>query len=256
MKLKVIGSSSAGNCYILKPELGKALVLEAGVKLDELGKAIGAYQWSKIAGVLLTHEHGDHAGHVQDFQSRGLKVYATHATAKKLDNPRITPLELISGEKKNFTVGDFKIRWFDVNHDAVHPVGYFISHKEMGTLLFITDTAEIRNRFKGVNHLMIEANYDPDDERFNNLSESHINRVILSHLSIKQADDFIANNLQDPQQLVSVTLIHLSSRHANREEFRKRIERTLRTRHGSSARVEVATPWLVTELSQYKSPNF
>lgn len=254
MKLKVIASSSGGNCYVLQPNQGKSLVIEAGEKISELGKAV-TYGWSKIAGVLVTHEHQDHASHVAEFQSRGLKVYATEATAAAIGNKNILTLESVSNRNHTFTVGDFKIRWFDTQHDAAHPVGYFINHHEMGNLLFITDTAAINNKFKGVNHLMIEANFDPDHPRFNTLSESYINRVMLAHLSIKQANDFIRHNLDDVKDLATVTLLHLSSRHADRQDFKKRTTKTL-LELGSNAKVEIATPWLIREFPQYKKPNF
>lgn len=254
MKLKVIASSSGGNCYVLQPNQGKSLVLEAGEKISELGKAV-TYGWSKIAGVLVTHEHQDHASHVAEFQSRGLKVYATEATAAAIDNKNIITLESVSNRNRTFTVGDFKIRWFDTQHDAAHPVGYFIKHHEMGNLLFITDTAVIYSKFKGVNHLMIETNYDPDHPRFNTLSESYINRVRLAHLSIAQANEFIRNNIDDVKSLATVTLLHLSSRHADRQDFKKLTTKTLREL-GSNAKVEVATPWLVRDLPNFNKPNF
>lgn len=254
MKLKVIASSSGGNCYVLQPNQGKSLVLEAGEKISELGKAV-TYGWSKIAGVLVTHEHQDHASHIEEFQSRGLSVYATEETAAVLNNKNIIGLESISNRNHTFKVADFKIRWFDTQHDAAHPVGYFINHPEIGNLLFITDTAAINNKFKGVNHLMIEANYDPDHPRFNTLSESYINRVMLAHLSIKQANDFIRHNLDDVKDLATVTLLHLSSRHADRQDFKKRTTKTLREL-GSNAKVEIATPWLIRDLPNFNKPNF
>lgn len=255
MKLKVIASSSGGNCYVLQPNQGKSLVLEAGEKISELGKAV-TFGWSKIAGVLVTHEHQDHASHVAEFQSRGLKVYATEATAAALHNTEIIAIESVSNRNHSFTVGDFKIRWFDTQHDAAHPVGYFIKHHEIGNLLFITDTAAIYNKFKGVNHLMIEANYDPDHPRFNTLSKSYINRVRLAHLSIAQANDFIRHNLDDVKDLATVTLLHLSSRHADRQDFKKRITVTLNEMNNHATTVEIATPWLVRDLPNFNKPNF
>lgn len=252
MKLKVIGSSSAGNCYVLQPSDGKALIIEAGCKLEEVGKAV-TFAWGKIAGCIVTHEHQDHAAHISDLQSRGVKVYTAAATAGKLNNYGIHTLEKVSNRKRIFEVGDFRIKWFDVNHDAAHPVGYLIQHPEMGTLAFVTDTAEIKWKFPSIDHLMLEANYDPDHPRFNTLSESYINRVMLSHLSIKQAEDFVAKN--GTPDLQTITLIHLSSRHADRKEFAKRIK-AICTANGIAPKIEIATPWLVRDLRNPYKPNF
>ena len=59
MKLKVLGSNSLGNCYILENK-DEALILEAGIKLVNVKKALN-YNISKIVGCLVSHEHNDHA---------------------------------------------------------------------------------------------------------------------------------------------------------------------------------------------------
>lgn len=253
MKLKVIGSSSGGNCYILKPDSGKTLILEAGINIKEVGKML-TYKWKDVAGVLITHEHQDHAAYVSEFQARGIKVYATSETAERINN-QVIPLQFVSSKNHVLQIDNFKIMWFDTVHDAAHPVGYFISHPEMGKLLFITDTAEITQKFRGVNHLCIETNYDPNNAAFARLSESYINRVLLSHLSIDQAEKFIINNILDKGKLESVTLLHLSSRHADKQEFPKRIKKTL-SKLGRDIPVEVAQPYTIINLKQYEKPNF
>ena len=55
MELTVLSSSSKGNCYILQND-NEALVIEAGVSLLEVKKAVG-FNISKIRGVLISHEH-------------------------------------------------------------------------------------------------------------------------------------------------------------------------------------------------------
>lgn len=55
MVLKVIGSGSSGNSYILETETS-ALCIEAGVRFSEVKKALD-FNVSKIRGVLISHEH-------------------------------------------------------------------------------------------------------------------------------------------------------------------------------------------------------
>lgn len=55
MKLKVIGSSSKGNAYILETETG-ILILDAGVPFREIQKALD-FDLERIKGCLITHEH-------------------------------------------------------------------------------------------------------------------------------------------------------------------------------------------------------
>lgn len=52
MQLKVIGSSSKGNCYILENDK-EALILECGVPFMETKKAID-FNLHKISGCLIT----------------------------------------------------------------------------------------------------------------------------------------------------------------------------------------------------------
>lgn len=247
MKLKVIGSSSGGNCYVLQPQTGKALILEAGMKVKDVGKAI-TYRWADVAGVLLTHEHLDHAANVKELQNHGLTIFSTPGTAEALHNGNIKPFP-----SQQFYLGDFIIRWFDTNHDAKQPCGFLISHPEMGCLVFATDTAEIKYKFPGVNHMLIEANYDPANTAFNTLSKSYIERVRLSHLSINQAEEFVEKNQN--AELDTIVLLHLSSRHANKTDFRERILK-LCNRLGIAPQVEIAAPWLVVDLQNYKQPTF
>ena len=55
MKLRVLGSSSAGNCYILENNT-EALIIEAGLPFMEAKKALD-FNTKKIQGVVISHEH-------------------------------------------------------------------------------------------------------------------------------------------------------------------------------------------------------
>ena len=55
MKLKIIGSSSSGNSYVLEND-NEILIIEAGIKFSDVQKAID-FRVDKIRGVLISHEH-------------------------------------------------------------------------------------------------------------------------------------------------------------------------------------------------------
>ena len=77
MELKVLGSSSSGNCYIL--DNGKeALILEAGVRFKEVKKALG-YNLRKVVGCLITHRHQDHAKYIKAMVDNGFYTLALPA---------------------------------------------------------------------------------------------------------------------------------------------------------------------------------
>ena len=82
MVLKVIGSSSKGNCYILESDT-EALIIEAGCKLLEVKKAI-QWQLSKVVGCIISHEHNDHAGYAKEYAKAGIKLLALPSPSSKI----------------------------------------------------------------------------------------------------------------------------------------------------------------------------
>ena len=66
MKLKILGSSSSGNCYILDNG-NEALIIEAGIKLLDVKKALG-WNIRKVVGCLITHQHNDHSKYIKNMQ--------------------------------------------------------------------------------------------------------------------------------------------------------------------------------------------
>lgn len=55
MKLKVLGSGSSGNCYILEND-AEALIIEAGLPFMEVKKVLN-FNVRKVQGVVISHEH-------------------------------------------------------------------------------------------------------------------------------------------------------------------------------------------------------
>lgn len=57
MDLKILGSSSKGNCYIFDNG-EEALVVECGIPFKRVQQAMN-FDLSRIVGVAISHEHGD-----------------------------------------------------------------------------------------------------------------------------------------------------------------------------------------------------
>lgn len=55
-KIRIISSSSSGNCYLLMANK-EVMVLDAGVPFKEVKIALG-FNIRQISGVVVTHEHG------------------------------------------------------------------------------------------------------------------------------------------------------------------------------------------------------
>ncbi|MDR1881784.1 MAG: MBL fold metallo-hydrolase [Prevotella sp.] len=227
MELKILGSSSAGNCYVF--DNGKeALVVECGIPFQEVKKAVD-FDISRIVGCLVSHEHGDHAKNVQKFLDARIRLFASIGTIQKMGiiekiiTAAFYPIALKAREKQ--VVGNFTILPFDVQHDAAEPFGFLIQHYEMGTVLFATDTYYLPYRFNGLNNILIECNYRLD------LLEANIeagrvhaitrDRTIQSHMSFDTCKEALLAN--DLSAVNNIVLIHLSDSNSNALEFQQGI---------------------------------
>jgi phosphoribosyl 1,2-cyclic phosphodiesterase len=244
MKLKVLGSSSAGNCYILEND-SEALILEAGVKFAEVQRALN-FNIGKIAGCLITHEHKDHAGYILTFP-RFVDVFCSKRTADSADIGEKTKTHIVSANKP-FTAGTFKIIPFAAKHDAAEPLGFYINHPETGNVLFATDTYYLPCTFAGMNNVLIECNYRLD------LLESNIaagliptamrNRILQSHFSYEHCLKALQAN--DLKAVNNIVLIHLSNGNSHAQEFKDGI------RNATGKNVHIAESGL--ELLLNKTP--
>lgn len=141
MELTVLGSSSEGNAYVLQ-NAGEALLLEAGIPFKKVLAALGN-NVKKIVGCLITHEHGDHAGRINEVLNYVVPVYASKGTieAAKINSCwRPTHIRMENGSYQHLRLGGFTIIPFPTKHDSREPLGFYVWHEETGGVLFATDT--------------------------------------------------------------------------------------------------------------------
>ena len=212
MTLKIIGSSSKGNGYLLEAENGEQLVIEAGCRLMA-AKELGL-KTSKCVGLICSHEHGDHCKYVRDYTKAGIEVYATSAV-KEYNKFGVTAVE----HGKTYQVGNFRVTPLKVEHD-VECFAYLVHHLEMGTLMFATDCWNLHQVVKGVSHYLIEANYQDEvlDEsvRTGKTIQSMADRVRLSHMSLKHCVEYL-KMCDAGKTAKTITLIHASERHLDKK---------------------------------------
>ena len=220
MTLSVLGSSSAGNAYILRSSSGEKLLIECGIKHDALLDALD-YDLQNLSGCLLSHEHGDHAREARWVTSRRIPLYCSEGTAWALQMQYDPMIRMIKA-KMPTRVGSFLVLPFDVKHDASEPFGFLIEHKEMGRLLFVTDSYLLRYGFRGVTHWLIECNYNTDilQERLTSgaVHPAQYKRTLLSHMSYETCQKtLLASDLTSTRHIL---LIHLSDGNSDAERCR------------------------------------
>lgn len=218
MELIVLNTGSHSNGYILNCD-NEALFIECGRHYAEAIKAI-SHDRRKVVGCIVTHEHGDHARYINEYLNAAVPVWATAGTSGALRHAgklksTFQPHECAA--RKMFTPGGFEITPFTVEHDAVEPVGFHIWHREMGSVVFATDTMSLKERFEPPTHVMIECNYTDEALTANRRLPSTVkDRVRSSHMSLAGCKEALKRmNLTSCRNII---LIHLSD--DNSEEDR------------------------------------
>ena len=214
MKLICIGSSSKGNAYALE-STNEILLLEAGCPIKDVKKAIG-WQIGKVVGCIATHQHGDHIGKIRDYCNIGFPIYTNSDTAGFIETTYGEKVLSVS-EFQRFCLGGFTIQPFHLPHNGVPNFGYLIEHAEIGKLLFMTDMEYCRYDFKalGINHLLVEANYDME---LVDRSIPNYEHKLLGHCSIQTACGIIRANRTS--ELRTVTLCQLGA-FSDEEDFKR-----------------------------------
>lgn len=228
MKLKCIATGSTGNCYILTSNGGETLILDCGIPIMEIKKALN-WNIKDVVGVLCTHKHLDHSKSLKDFETSGIpicKPYETLLMNQFLSNSYFTV--------RTFDLTTIDGNWTHTNADGTPcPIyGFLITHKEMGRMLYITDCELIKWRYRDINHVLLGVNYDKNLISGDDAKKKH---VVRGHMSIDTACDFVKANASD--QLQNVIMCHLSKENADAGKF---IEKMKKVAYGANVDVAVA----------------
>lgn len=188
MKLKVLGSGSSGNCYLLEHN-NEILILDCGVHIKEIKKGLN-WDLSKVVGAIATHEHLDHVKSLNDIRNMGIKVLAPFESEKLWQKA---------------TFGNFHIQSFDVPHNDTKNAGFLITVADQ-KILYLTDLEYCPYSFAKtkVNHILIECNYA---DEYLDKDIPNYEHKIRGHCSLDTCKEFIKTNNSDA--LRSVILIHL-----------------------------------------------
>ena len=214
--IHVIASGSSGNCYLLETSK-EILILECGIHIKIIKEALN-FDLSKVICCLLTHEHKDHSKSAKDIIKCGIDIYGSKGTGEEIgliDNYRYKVVE----HNKSFNVGEFTIIPFNTQHDVSEPLGFLIYHKELGKILFLTDSFYIENRFSNIDHILIECNYD--ESVLPNLPAWR-HRTLKSHMSLETLKETL--NSWDLTGTKDITLIHISGDNGDPERYKKEVE--------------------------------
>ena len=222
MIISVLGSGSEGNATLVESN-GVAILIDAGFSgrdLEQRLEMVGVPARA-LAGVIITHDHGDHTRGMGVLARRfGVPLFLTNRTlaaCSALLNGREDVRPYASSQ--NFRIGPFEIQPFLTVHDAADPVAIAVRHVDNGSKLGIaTDlgrpTAAVRAALRECHVLVLEANHD-EAMLWNGPYPWSVKQRIASthgHLS-NRASASLLRELFHPA-LCSIVLAHLST-HCN-----------------------------------------
>ena len=170
MRFASLGSGSGGNCLVAEAA-GTVVLVDCGLALTETERRLArlGLEPSQVRGILVTHEHGDHACGAFEFAAaHRIAVYLTHGTlaamraeGKVLDG---VALVVVNG-RQSFIVDGLQVIPFTVPHDAREPVQYVLSDgaAKLGVVTDVgTSTVHVEKMLSGLDALVLECNYDRD----------------------------------------------------------------------------------------------
>jgi hypothetical protein len=96
----------------------------------------------------------------------------------------------------------------------------------MGIMLFATDTFKIPITITGINHFLIEANYEDsmlkENVKNGSISKAQSDRIMLSHMSLNYCIEYL-RDCEAEKSAKTITLCHLSERNSDPTIFRNTV---------------------------------
>jgi phosphoribosyl 1,2-cyclic phosphodiesterase len=224
LRVCVLASGSSGNAVLVRGEQGSILV-DAGLGLRDMGRRLAAAECDpdELAGVLLTHEHGDHVGCAPALSARlGIPVWCSQGTAaakaeRWTDGARC--VQVRAGEV--FEAAGMRVEAWACSHDTREPLQFGV---EAGAarMAVCTDLGRVsdtvREALRHRHLLILESNHDRA-LLLQGAYPGFLKRRILGdqgHLSNEQSAELLGQVAGDT--LRRVVLGHLS-RENNRPEL-------------------------------------
>ena len=168
LRFASLASGSRGNCLVVDAD-GSCVLIDCGLNLTDTERRLARLGLAPadIDGMLVTHEHGDHAHGVFDFAAaHDIVVYLTYGTMLALKSEgRVTEgvrMVFINGRQSE-AIGGMLVMPFTVPHDAREPVQFVISDgdRKLGVLTDIgAPTPHVAQTLSRLDALVLECNYD------------------------------------------------------------------------------------------------
>jgi len=236
MRLNVLGSGSTGNAVLICAGETRVLV-DAGMSAKETARrlAMVGEDATRLDGVIVTHEHGDHAGGLRVLlKSIDCPVYIspetrdayirerTHGAPSDEPRRRADALRNRTEEissSRDFRIGEIDFHPFTVPHDAVDNFGFTFTYQgiKVATVMDLGHmTTLVSERLRGCAAIIIESNHSRDMLKACEFYPWELKQRILSrtgHLSNEDIAVWLRDDFDGTA--AHVVLAHMSQRANN-----------------------------------------
>ena len=232
MKFTVLGSGSTGNSVLICTEKTKVLV-DAGLSAKETLRrlVLVGVDFNELDAILITHEHGDHAGGLRVLlKTVRCAVYMSEATkdaylrekANKLNDEPQKRADVLRNRtvaiesSRDFRIGDIDFEPFSVPHDAADNFGFAAKNKgiKIATVMdFGYFTTLIKEKLSSCDGIIVESNHCRDMLKTCPIYSWELKQRIMSrtgHLSNEDLSEWLINDFDGSAR--HVILAHLSQR--------------------------------------------
>lgn len=224
MRIASLGSGSKGNATLIEA-CDHFYLVDCGFGLKEVESRLRArgLEPDQLAGIFVTHEHGDHIKGAPMLANKyNIPLWATHGTARSMK--RDVPTARVFTSNARLQLGELEVETVTVPHDSAEP-SQFVFRASGASFGILTDLGSITNRvvsaYRECQVLMLECNHDPEmlqngpyppslkrrvggdyghlsNEQAANLlrqiNHESLNEVLISHISEQNNDPVIATD--------------------------------------------------------------
>lgn len=244
MRFASLGSGSAGNCMVIE-KASTRLLLDCGFGVNEIVKRLQKLDLEpqQITGILVTHEHDDHAKGAFKFAAKyGIPVWLSHGTLKMCERylsskmtepflPENTHISLnVIDSHTKFHIEQIEITPYTVPHDAREPTQFTFTdgNHKLGVLTDAgSSTLHIEQVLNQCDALVLECNHDLQMLENGPYAWPLKKRVgsRLGHLDNDSAASLLAR--LDNSKLKHIIAAHLSVKNNTQELAKKALSQAL-----------------------------
>lgn len=235
MRFASLGSGSSGNCMVIE-QASTRLLLDCGFSVKETNARLARLGLlpDDITGILVTHEHDDHAkGAFKLAEKLNIPVWLSHGTRvmseRYMSNLPTVQVNVLDSHTA-FVINDIEITPFPVPHDAREPTQFVFSNGQhkLGVLTDVgATTPHIELMLSGCNALVLECNHDLTMLENGPYSYALKKRVGggLGHLDNESAAQLLSK--LDTSQLKHIIAAHLSAKNNTQALAKKALSSVL-----------------------------